>query len=794
MIGLHSSLLLGLRNKSTFIMEELFLRVGDFTSIALSDIPAMENLLKKFILELKQQDQTVDPSGQSRRRLVRLALCCANLKPMVTGSDWSSSSDADMLIPLNLPLNLQRNSFLSLIWKMEARALDLLQLVFARMEQSELFPLWAIVLPNAATSTYEISIVEKLLSTSSAEVQVAAAGVTATFITGAHQFFTYVERLRPSSALSFSPLYQSLGESLVEAHKALVSLATSLPEPGSHTSCMRALTVLVRHFPYEKLGKEVGEKLLDQVLDLSLHLTDNAHPAARIAGLNLHMAALTSEKSRRLWQRRQNLAAIFLAHAFPPEDDGCKDNNVRYVALQNLGQLATTDIDSLGDSAPDLKKVVEMILVDNDDAIVLHSLRTFKAIAKSARQEPRDAPAFMDMWHLLVRPRSFQAVERRENPNLGAALCDVISEIGEDIFMALTSDQRALCITYVVANCHGDRASARASAFRALGMLTTFHSLRSDASFLSDSTDVIVAAMEDPVCNADKATTTCVTWALANLADSLQIEMENSDHDVSRADLVRLMHVLVKPQLSKAHMNAKVNLLRATGCLLRCVDEQVFLCGGGEVASAEMLNLLRTLVRNLVSSMSDGSQHFVMKVRWNACHSAGKFLQNHFLSNRMVEEQDSVVLQLLCSFEKCSNFKVKIACAAALRGVADRRVILRNDGTFVNVLNTFIGQMEANEGSGNHGVTGGDAETLHRLEFLDNTVMTFCHLLNVASQEDLKQADCQLTRDQIDNVRFTMTQVRKRLSPEKEAALFEAMKHVEEHGGALSTLQLVFGG
>ena len=122
------------------------------------------------------------------------------------------------------------------------------------------------------------------------------------------------------------------------------------------------------------------------------------------------------------------------------------DNNVRYVALQNLGQLVSVNFGPIGNNVDVLQSSLEgVFLFDRDGSIVLHSLRLFRLLAK---HEPIPAsssvrpPPLMQFWLAFLRPRVFQLVEERGDPTLKAALCDCLSAIGEHVYQHLPLDKR----------------------------------------------------------------------------------------------------------------------------------------------------------------------------------------------------------------------------------------------------------------------------------------------------------------------------------------------------------------
>ena len=125
---------------------------------------------------------------------------------------------------------------------------------------------------------------------------------------------------------------------------------------------------------------------------------------------------------------------------------------MRYVALQNLGQLVSVNFGPVGNNVDVLQASLEgVFLLDRDGSIVLHSLRLFRLLAKhepvpasSSFSSGRPPPPLMQFWLAFLRPRVFQLVEERGDPTLKAALCDCLSAIGEHVYQHLPLDKREI--------------------------------------------------------------------------------------------------------------------------------------------------------------------------------------------------------------------------------------------------------------------------------------------------------------------------------------------------------------
>ena len=122
---------------------------------------------------------------------------------------------------------------------------------------------------------------------------------------------------------------------------------------------------------------------------------------------------------------------------------------MRYVALQNLGQLVSVNFGPIENSVDVLQASLEgVFLLDRDGSIVLHSLRLFRLLAKHERipasSSGQPPPPLMQFWLAFLRPQIFQLIEERGDPTLKAALCDCLSAIGEHVYQHLPLDKRKI--------------------------------------------------------------------------------------------------------------------------------------------------------------------------------------------------------------------------------------------------------------------------------------------------------------------------------------------------------------
>ncbi len=690
--------------------------------------------------KIENASSSPDPSPKAlMEEVLPLALYFLDLRPLVSLPPGSSSSSPS---PLGLmPLRVDRADEVtpSQRDRMRMLSLDLLSALVSALDRVDAFHLWMVFLPGCSHSPYALSLADKLSPRredggfEDPACKARLASVVGAYVDKIGPFLRFVER--PSASLGFTPLYQSLGECLVNSHRCLVDYVRSVAAPNSETSssassgggggsvtgAVKTLTLLLKNCPYRKLGFEP----LKEVYSLAASLLKRENPVVKIAGLNLHLAVVmvchegNAGKGSEVVSLKEGCSA-YISLSLPSR--GLTDNNVRYVSLQNLGHLTFKHVGALSQNMDSLSAMVSANLSDPDAAIVLHTLRMCKWVAKhdpskeeettgdahsTANGDTSSASPFSPLWNLLLRSRAFQAVESRADPNLEALLCDIVSELGEATFARLAMEQRVLCVSYVLCRCRKDQEQdgrggggggggggitqvrncfqnsvvcvdyalrsfkycppfpqVRSSAFRALGMLLCFGGLRDDVSFLSDCTDVIADALQMPSSQQRsssatsrsewRASVTCATWALASLSEAFlearRAEKEEDKNDFPRVHVLGLLAIigsspaLAPPssssssQSSGSNVIAQVNLYRSTGALLQCLDESFL--SADEESNAEVFQAVDNVLQFVLRGIR-GAGGMMMKVRWNACHAAGKIFQV------IISNEDLLVWEML---------------------------------------------------------------------------------------------------------------------------------------------------
>ena len=485
------------------------------------------------------------------------------------------------------------------------------------------------------------------------------------------------------------------------------------------------------------------------------------------------------------------------------------DNNVRYAALQNLAALATSNyLEAVLDLVHVIQGALDGVFLDRDPAIVLHTLRLIKQLAKHDAQSrsgfevdvaavstlAAPSPGLLRLLLSLVKPKHFQRIDSRNESTLQAAFCDVLAEMSEAVFAELTTDQRALVITYLLTKAkedvgNGKSTLTRASAIRGLGVLITYKLLRQDLNFVVDVSEKLLDVLKK-VDKIHKNVVTSAVWSLANLADGLAAEVDNEDameDEYPKHLIVSFLEILTSPFWRKCHMNVRVSVVRSVGCFLRLIDDS-YAVDLEDSQKADLLSIVRRVCIRLIEDIEDEKD--LVKVQWNGCYVAKYIFFNDFLNREIRMDDDvflnrRVVLALIYALKNSANFKVKMNAASALMSES-RRISFPDDlGALIGLL---VKEVELADNDDNV------QETQHRSDLLDTLCQLVCHVIgNVASNaEDFAASEAAVPGDAADVLRFAFSQANKRLSPERLEVFMTAESRLEQESAVYPMLNSLF--
>ncbi|TRY63750.1 hypothetical protein TCAL_14364 [Tigriopus californicus] len=623
------------------------------------------------------------------------------------------------------------------------------------------FRLWIVILPDSTTNPYERSLLDKLTSLStSTSLMLRTLNLLQSFVDKAGTYFIHIEKKKGLSCTSFTPLYQNLGDSLA---RTLFIFNDILADPHGDISLKSQASKTLSHFLKFVPLKKIALEPIITLMDTARRLVSSTNPVSQICGLNLMLHLSLPQDSR--VEHREEAISLFGELALRINAD--MDRNIRYVCLQNLGQLAASEHNNgvIAQLFSEFQCRIISLLNHDDHSLVLHVLRLLKIVAKYDLSHSIPHKAH---WAALLKANVVGRIQNRRDSNLESAYCDCLAEIPELIFDGLPPDKQMVLVSFVLSNCRASDQSVSSSCFRCLGVLASFKYSQSDVSFLVDCTQAILDALEtngqgscslkNPLIN--------ITWALANLSDTLA-EIPLSDVGYPWPSVFRLLAkipALVTPGQS-VHVNTKVNCLRAMGCLLRCVNLEELSQLNDEQLTSDMLDIGFKTVLALNQTIN---QSQVMKVKWNGCYALGHLLRNSGLL-RKIGQMEQVMTVMLGLLEHCHNFKVlnticQSLCYLQTRvdlGIHANEVFL----ALVQVLDLTL-RNDINDG-----------EIAHKMNLTNSIVLALAHLFTLSDGPELVEWNELLSDDQWIVIGHTVSVVRRRLSPEKATLLLDAQSH-----------------
>ncbi|GLH01038.1 Uncharacterized protein GBIM_07272, partial [Gryllus bimaculatus] len=313
-------------------------------------------------------------------------------------------------------------------------------------------------------------------------------------------------------------------------------------------------------------------------------------------------------------------------------------------------------------------------------ALRLHAARVLEALALALAKEEgeralTDARAFWGRLLAVRRPTQPQPQPQPQaqaqppalaplpqllaagDPAERATALDLLAAMHDAAYAALPRREQVLALTLAPGALADADAAVRAAAARALGLSAAFREPRASPDFLW----TLAERLGDALLHDASATARArAAWALAEVSDALVEDAPTHGSPPDCADLLRLLqaahHGAVDVDKVRSHA------VRAAGNALRLLPAHA-LEEDGAGAGPEAERALEALAR-----AADAGAF--MKARWNACYALANAAHNPALFGPRPRWQDAACTTVLRLVQRCSNFKVRKAAAAALAAAA----------------------------------------------------------------------------------------------------------------------------
>ncbi|XP_040583257.1 HEAT repeat-containing protein 6 [Lepeophtheirus salmonis] len=625
------------------------------------------------------------------------------------------------------------------------------------IKKSEIFPFWNQLLPS---SSHRITSLSLCLESHRRIVL----SIYEEFFKKSAPFLKLADERKGKYSSSFIPVSLLLAESLSDLNTML--LFDSTPEEETQDvplsrAVLKTLQALADNVPYHKLRSG----LLTALKEKSIHYVQSSPTfIIQVAGLSVISSILTEHpKHPEVISSFDELYTLFM-HLMTSSNE----NNVRYVAIYNLGALCEVDTEKFLERVEEILPHIESNLNDPDESIVLHILRLVKNVGRLIQSCSPDDKRVLLFWEQFLSKENFQIIEKRDCSIFKAAFCDCLRDMGQSVFHALPNDRRFLSITYLLSYSQptnkDNQQSVVSSALRGIGTLITYQGPDTDPSFLVDSGEKVLAILSNA--SSHRSLIFSGTWTLANLANCLAADKGNIYMDFPPHLTIRLIEIatLLAKDLN-AKMNVRANCVRSLGSFLQSMN-------GDNFELDILLDIITNAIHVIVLNASKGK---IVKVRWNACYAAGCILKNEILFETRESWRLELIQTLIPIIDECPNFKVRIAAANSLSCVTKRETF-KSETTDLyfkalsSLMNAFVTSASILEDP---------EESKHKADLTDQIVLTLCHLVTLGDASDLHKVN-EAALEVNDYLSSAFTSTSARISPEKFSIFLDVKKHIDE--------------
>ncbi|EFX85475.1 hypothetical protein DAPPUDRAFT_314210 [Daphnia pulex] len=654
--------------------------------------------------------------------------------------------------------------------KVRSNALKMLSAAFKFCEQRSVMGYWSAFLPDSSQGqVYRHSLVTPILKDSSIKVRCSAV-VALSSLLQAIQPTLAMAAYQENRTGAFIPLSQTLAETVIAVQRSLILSVSAEQSASALIQIFKCLAVAATVFPYEKLPIELVSKTVQQCTPF----LENKDPDVKVACLSVLRILLCArstnssivqmfhdEKTGKCWLLEHCLALIDGQSGFP----------LTLESLLVIGEVARSNIRV---AQPYFQHIVQSVcrklLADQDSGIQIRCAKALALVGASILQEmeKEDTNQFISrdeaiqLWIYIIRYGLADVLQAPSIPPLKAEACAALATVGSQIFECLPRELRILFVTLALGCAVDADAGVRAASIRTLGFAVTFNTLNDDASFLLDSSEKILPLLLD----SNLLVALNASWALGNLADTLDKDQNSLLEEMPRDFLINLIQAAVNA--AQGPMKVRCNGIRALGIFVKIITDV-------PTQGSDTANLLEKAISVVAKQATTGN---FMKNRWNACYACGNILQNITLLTAFSHWMEKLLDSLLMVFRSCPNFKVRISAANAMLNLNHRELLSNN---YIRIWFTLLDSLANSEHIDDF------SEFQHHETMCRQICNALCKLMTLMTKDDLSQLQ-EAVMKYYDVCSSQFGKFLKSLLPEQLELVIEASSYIRQLGQPIESL------
>lgn len=708
-------------------------------------------------------------------------------KPDSSCGDTTASEFSDTDIASDSDYKLKRIQV-----QVRKESLSCMAFLVKRSPKKDIVSYWYLFLPDKSFSPLQSSVPD-LLSHSNNKIRQQALLIVSEFLNHSKQFLALAEH--QDKATSYTSLSTALAQALELLHQKIFSCLDDLTGTTDQVALLKILALLTENCHYPRLSPPLLETLLSLCLAIARNDRNSVVQVAVMSVLSSLCQHCSSSSD--VEASSEDILTCLLQRAALALN--MADNNVRYMALQALANLASLDILVFLKHSAQVKRLIDGCLGDSDPAVILHAFRFIKSFTRnlgivvekqnnnSENQSQNITKLVVSFWVDFLKPTNFELLEKFPNSSIKSAFCDCLAEMGGTIYSELPSPKKIVCITFLLSQTRQNQDSSSSESFsqdrnvmssslRSLGIFVMFPCHLTDTAFHIDVAEAIlphlppalpgivkVKKKTDSKDAGNKTVRVSASWALANLTDTiLQAERYQGglEEHFPAHIAVRIVGSSVSASLDPSSaVNTKSNAVR-------CIGNMLYFLNQDQLEDKQLGLLMEEGTAALIHNISTGK---IMKIRWNAAYAASTVLKKPSGSGGDSQYRRKLIQCLLDTVINSENFKVRINAALAL-GAVTERVVLGDQ--FHGILSGLLLSMERAYSLEVFG------EYQHQAGLIDQLSLTACQLFALADRDDLTRSTS-LIGQYWDILESSLKAAIRRVSPEKCGPFLEASKNLE---------------
>ncbi|KAI9297384.1 hypothetical protein K502DRAFT_106835 [Neoconidiobolus thromboides FSU 785] len=453
---------------------------------------------------------------------------------------------------------------------------------------------------------------------------------------------------REVNKMSFISLSDKIGHVIKQLYLALFNIIRTENNSEIINPIYQCLQILFSNCNHNKLGFIINEEIYLFFQDKLKMGVDISTRAKYYNTLNiLLLSDYPMELKSKLINSSDNILELLLTDI----KDLTFNEAIRYeaiICICSLMELKLYPWNLCLNLADQLKQDNNSLIHKACIKLLISCIKLFKL------QEKKDD--LMEFWIIIIDDY-ITYMATLDSIEVKTTMAELLTQFEMDEFQQLKTGRKMFLITLLLGFYIEDNTSLNGSIFRALGKFASFEELKSDLTFLNDTTLLALKGIKSEYVEV-KAT---ASWCLANTIDGFINICE--DYKTIHLQLpmeIELFYSIIEVGIlaSKDNDKLKWNGSRILGGIIKLSNL--------ELINENQNQWLNQAIECFITNLTSGG----LKVRWNTSHAIRACHDNpHFPSKELMKDYQKLMNVVLEQLNQSMNFKVLNGCLNIIENI-----------------------------------------------------------------------------------------------------------------------------